>query len=341
MSLEFSKTPLDDQGALTPIAGLVFSPWEIRPGTVVTVNYDFVEEFGDASWDSSQPITVVTDGIIYPTSIKAPSAIIPAANISISSDQSTVTIQPINAGAVELSVFAKKVDIIVATARGAITETDATFFNDFFIDQFGNTVPKTVVPVFLKGNEMEYKVTDFRISFTQKQRGVSTLNGDTWTSNQAGVLKMIDNTDNFSMSRNLFRKGLTDVRVPIAFPLEGKQKIFEGNAEVAKIVEIDLQDWVDDIVKDIRGILWHRDFLYALTDNGLYSFDRFKNFSVPDNHFPEVTGNDLTYGVTDRFLVTDTTGVKEYKVRHDFIFVAPVTGDLVTREGNPVFKIEE
>lgn len=341
MSVRFSKTPLDNDGGLTPIEGLVFSPWEIRPGSVVTITYDYVESFGDSAWDSSQPITIVTDGIVYPTSIKAPTAIIPAANISISSDQSTVTIQPINAGAVDVTVFAKKVDIITSTARAAITETDSRFFNDFFIDQFGNIVPETVLPVTLKANEMEYKPTDFTISVTQRQRGISTLNGDTWTSDEVGTLKMIDNTDDFSMSRNLFRKGLTEVRVPIAFPIEGKRKIFEGNAEVAKTVDIDLQNWVEDRVKEVRGILWHRDFLYVLTDEGLYSFNRFKDFSVPDNYYPDVTGTDLTYGVTDRFLVTDTTGLKEYKVRHDFIFIAPDTGDLVTREGNPEFEIEE
>ncbi len=341
MSVRFSKTKVDTDGALTPIEGLVFSPWEIRPGVNVTITYDYVEEFGDSSWDSSQPITIVTTGIVFPTSIKAPGAIIPAANISISTDQSTVTIQPINAGAVDITVFAKKVDVITSTSRPAITETDSRFFNDFIIDQFGNIVPETVVPVTLKANTMEYKPTDFRISVTQRQRGVSVLNGDTWTSNEVGALKMIDNTDDFSMSRNLFRKGLTEVRVPIAFPIKAKRRIFEGNAEVAKTVDIDLQDWVEDTVKEVRGILWHRDFLYVLTNEGLYSFDRFKDFSVPDNYYPGVTGTDLTYGVTDRFLVTDITGLKEYKVRHDFIFVAPDTGDLVTREGNPIFSIEE
>ena len=75
---------------------------------------------------------------------------------------------------------------------------------------------------------------------------------------------MVDNSDDFSMSRNIFRKGLTDVEVPIAFPLPGKRDVFQGNAIVAKIVEIDLQDWID-APKLIRGILWHRDFLYVLT----------------------------------------------------------------------------
>ncbi len=63
--------------------------------------------------------------------------------------------------------------------------------------------------------------------------------------------------------------------------------------------------------------------------------------AVPDNSYPNVTGTDLTYGVTDRFLVTEGTQIKEYKVRHDFIFVAPETGDIFTREGNPQFAIEE
>ena len=224
--------------------------------TLVTVVYNFTQRFGEF-WDSSDPITIVTDGIVYPTSVKAPDAVIPAVNISISADQTTVTIQPINQGTVDLTVFAKKTDTIVVTARAAITETDATFFNDFFIDQFGNTVPETIIPVSLSTNAMEYKPTDFTVTFSQRQRGISTLNGDTWTSNEIGTLKMIDNSDDFSMSRNLFRKGLTEVQVPLAFPLPAKRDVFENNATVAKIVDIDLQDWTGDVSKDIRGILWH------------------------------------------------------------------------------------
>jgi hypothetical protein len=142
------------------------------------------------------------------------------------------------------------------------------------------------------------------------------------------------------MSRNLFRKGVTVVRVPMKCLIEPivRYEITDG-AKTGKYVEIDLQEWSPNRL-DVRGMTWHRDKLYVMTDSGMYSFDRWGDFATPELGYPTVTGHDVTYGCDDQFLVTDGSAIKVYKVRHDFQHYDRNTEVLRFREASPVFSVE-
>lgn len=328
--MKFPKTP--------DVKGLVFSPWELRPGTPVTASYSYVDAVV-TEWDSDQTALILASGTVYPTSVKSDWPI-PEEDIgiSVSGLWSTVTVNPIYHGVIPLTVFYKIDRTESLTAVSAITEATATFYNDWFTDEDGNTVPMTVVPLSLPVNIQVYKPEDFTVVFDQPERGISVINEEVWTSNSAGTVKMTDPVDDFAMTKNLFRKGLVQVEVPMAATIEPIIRYTHvAGGRKGKIVEVDLQEW-DPVKIDVRGILWHRDKLYVLTENGLYRFDRWGDFAAPEAHYPAVTGNDLTYAPGDLLLVTDGS-VKVYKIRHDVIHLDRDTDTMRFREANPSFKI--
>lgn len=331
--MKFTTTP--------DTTGLAYSPWELRPGTNVQVDYSYVAK-ETALWDSNSATTIDVSGFTWVTSVQSEWPI-PAENITITKDGlfSSVEIQPINQGVVPLNVF-YKVDVSEnLTAVSAITQAASTYYNDWFEDEDGVITPLTVVPLSLPSNEQVYKPEDFEVTFDQGRRGVSVLNRDQWTCNKVATAKMTDTTDDFAITRNLFRKGLVEVLVPMASPITDitRYQVTNG-AKTGKYVIMDVQEW-DPIRIDVRGILWHRDMLYVMTESGLYAFDRWGDLSQPDAHYPDVTGNDLTYSVNDSFLVTDGGSIKVYKVRHDFNHYDRPNATMRNREIDPNFLVEE
>lgn len=332
--MNFPKTP--------DVDGLVFSPWELRPGTTVAVSYSYVDIF-ETTWNSDAATTVTVSGTVYLPSIQSDWPI-PDENVVItpSGNWNIVDIAPINYGSIPLTVYYKVAKTESLTAVSAITEAAATYYNDWFYDETGTPTPMTVVPLTLPFNEQVYKPEDFTVTFDQPQRGISVINEETWTSDLVGTVKMTDPIDDFAMSRNLFRKGLTQVEVPMNCLVEPVVRyVHTEGGRTAKVVEMDLQDWDPNRI-EIRGILWHRDKLYVMTENGLYRFDRWGSFDQPEAHYPGVTGYDLTYAVDDLFLVTDGgTDVKVYQVRHDYLHYDRTTRMLRFRETDPLFRITE
>lgn len=331
--MKFTKTP--------DTKGLAFSPWELRPGSTVQVDYSYVA-VQQYDWYSDNSTSVMVSGTVWPTSVQADWPI-PEDNITITPSglYSTVDIEAITHGPTTLNIY-YRVDVTEnLTAVSAITEATSTYYDDWFLDEEGVPTPMTVVPLVLPINQQVYKPEDFTVTITNPERGVSTLNGDVWTSNAEGTLKMIDHTDDFSVSRNLFRKGKVQVLLPMASKLEPAIRYQLTNGQkTGKYVEMDVQEWYPNRLS-VRGILWHRDKLYVLTDDGLYSFDRWGDFSQPENHYSNVTGHDLTYAAGDLFLVTEGTGLKVYRVRHDFNHYDRATETMRFREANSIFRIEE
>jgi hypothetical protein len=318
--------------------GLVFSPWEVRSGTVVTVTYSFVEK-KEWTWDSNATFSDVVTGTPYTTSIKCD---YPIEEDHITITGSGVVIDPIGYGPVGLTIYNKRTTTESVTARAAITAADAEYYNDWFYDEAGTAIPMTVVPLTLLANEQTYKPEDFAAEYDQPERGITMLNGEEWTSDSVGTVKMVDPTDDFSMSRNLFREGKMEVEVPLDCKIEPVIRYtFLGGSRMGKIVEVDLQDWIDNIRLDVRGILWHRDYLYALTDTGLHRFERWGDFDVPGDSFSNVTGTDLTYCIDDKFLVCDGQTVKVYSVRHDLLHYDKDTEVIRHREEVPEYRVDE
>lgn len=327
--MDFPKTP--DK------TGLVFSPWEIRPGTSVRVSYSYVEK-SVQSWDSNEAFNSVVTGTPYVTSVKC--------DYPINEDDITITgsgiyVEPIGRGTIDLDIYYKMTGTQTIAAVPAITEYDADYYDDWFYDETGAATPMTVVPLTLPTNEQEYKPEDFTVEYQQPIRGISILSGDIWTSDSAGTLKMYDTTDDFGMSRSLFRKGKTEVSVPMACKIEPVIRYtYLNGIKTRKIVEVDLQEWIDDTALITYGILWHRDYLYVLSNTGLHRFDRWGDFAIPDDSYPTITGHDLTYAVDDKLLVSDGHTVKVYSIRHDFIHYERNAELIRHREANPIYRID-
>ncbi len=316
---------------------LCFSPWEIRPETPVTITYCYTSVL-ETTWDSNSEGTFTVDGTPYPTSVKSEYAI-PETYVWV--DGGDITIQPITMGMIDIKIYYKKWVTEVITSRGAITEYDSDYYNDWFQDEDGSIVPYTVLPLTLPENEMEYKLEDFEIEYTQPVRGISMLADDVWELTSTGTLKMTDHTDDMGLSRNLFRKGQMQVEVPMACTIEDVERyVVENGQKVGKIVTIDIQDWIDDTALDCRGILWHRDFLYVLTDAGLYRFDRWSNFDLPENAWPDIIGNDLTYTANDQFLITKDEKIQVYQIRHDFLNLDRDNDLIRMRQNDPEMGID-
>lgn len=321
--------------------GLSFSPWELRPGTTVKVDYSYVRDV-QYEWNSDESLSVVVSGTVWPTSVKSPWPVEDVVTITPSGLYNIVTVGAINHGPTELDIFYKIDATEYLTSVSAISETASTFYDDWFTDETGAVTPMTVVPLTnLPTNQQVYKPEDFEVEIVQPERGISVLNGDTWTSNSVGTVKMVDNSDEFSMSRNMFRRGKVQVLVPMSCTIEPviRYEIVDGN-RTGKYVEVDLQDWYPER-RIVRGILWHRDKLYVMTDIGMYSFDRWSDFSQPESYYPEVTGHDMTYAIDDQLLVTDGQTVKVYKILHDFLHYDRKTEVLRFREPNADFLITE
>ena len=321
------------------VQGLAFSPWELRPGTSVNVAYSYVVE-EDISWDSNAPIDISVSGMVWPTSIQSQWPI-PASNLTIAQAGlfSDISISPLGKDVIDLKVFYKVNVQQNLDAISAISTSSAVYYDDWFLDEEGTPTPMTIVPLTLPINVQVYKPEDFTVTFDQEERGISVLGDDTWTSTSVGTLKMSAASDNFAMSRNLFRLGKTQVMVPLAssIPTLVRYEVVNGH-KIAQWVEIDIQEWAPNRY-DVRGILWHRDKLYVLTDLGMFSFDRWGEFDTPDGAYPNVIGYDLTYAVNDLFLVTDGPSIKVYNVRHDFLYLDRNVSTLYMREQNPVFLI--
>lgn len=333
--MNFSKTP--------DVNALVFDPFELRPGTIVEVtsHYVGVEEY---TWDKAATFNAVISGVVYPTSIKADIEIDEdLIDVEVSGLYSTVTIEPFPSqlitGNLDLRIFAKREVTENIEAVSAINELRAAYFNDWFYDETGAAVPMTVLPLTLPENEMDYRLEDFDVTWSYPERGVSVLSNDVWRSNSAGTIKMQDSTDDFSFTRNMFRKGKKLLVVPMDCTIEPVVHYNTVNGDPrSKVVEIDLQDKApEDIV--CRGILWHRDKLYVLTSNGLYRFDRWGDFAEPEAHYPHITGNDLTYVVDDILAVTEDNCVRLYKMRHDFVNLDRQNDLVRMRERNPDMEI--
>ena len=331
--MKFTKTP--------DTKALAFSPWEIRPGTTVQVDYSYVA-LHQEEWYSDNSTSIVVSGTVWPTSVQSDWPI-PEDGITITPSglYSTVDLQGIGHGPTTLNIY-YRVDVTEnLTAVSAITEATSTYYDDWFPDEDGVPTPMTVIPLVLPVNHQVYKPDDFTVTFSQPERGVASLNGDTWTSNSVGTLKMLDHADDYSISRNLFRRGKVQVLLPMTSTLEPVVRYeLTNGGKTGKYVEMDIQDWHPSRLS-VRGILWHRDKLYVMTDDGLYSFDRWGDFSTPDAHYPEVTGYDLTYAAGDLFLVTEGNALKAYKVRHDFNHYSRSTETMRFREANSIFRIEE
>lgn len=327
--MNFPKTP--DK------VGLAFSPWEIRPGTSVNVAYSYVDKH-EWEWDSNSPFDNVVTGTPYTTSVKC--------DYPINVDDITITnsgiyIEALGRGPVGLTIYSKREVSQNITAVPAIDEDSTTYYDDWFYDETGMAVPMTIVPLSLELSEQTYKPEDFTVDYDQPEKGISILNGEVWTSDSTGTVKMIDQTDDFSMSRNLFRKGITEVAVPLECKIEPVLRyIYLNGVKYQKVVEVDLQEWIDDTKLDVRGILWHRDYLYSLTDTGMHRFNRWGNFDIPDDSYSNVMGTDLTYTVDDKFLVSDEHTVKIYKVRHDYLHYDKDSEFIRHREENPEYRID-
>jgi hypothetical protein len=327
--MKFTTTP--DKTAL------VFSPWEIRPGTPVTVSYSYVEK-REWTWDSDAAFNDVVEGTPYTTSVKCE---YPIEDDKITITGSGIYIDPISKGLIDLTVYDKRETSATIIAVAAISSTAADYYNDWFYNEEGVATPMTIVPLTLQQNEQDYKPEDFTISYSQPERGISVINDETWTCDSAGTVKMTSPADDFSMSRNLFRAGVTEVEVPLACTIEPILRYtFLNGARYKKVVDVDLQDW-DGTTYDVRGILWHRDYLYTLTSGGLFSFSRWGNFDTPDFSYPEVIGNDLTYALDDKFLISSGGAIKVYSVLHDFVHYHKDTEVIRHREYNAQFRIDE
>lgn len=318
--------------------GLAFSPWEVRPGTPVTVTYSYVEK-KEWTWNSNETFDDVVTGTPYTTSIKCD---YPIEEDHITITGSGVIIDPIGYGSVNLTIYNKRTTTETVTARSAITAADAEYYDDWFYDETGVATPMTIVPLTLLMNEQTYKPEDFAVEYSQPEKGISILNWEKWTSDSAGTIKMVDPTDDFSMSRNLFRKGKTEVEVPLSCEIEPVIRYtFTGGSRTKKVVEVDLQEWIDNTRLEVYGILWHRDYLYALADTGLHRFERWGEFDSPDSSFPNVTGTDLTYCINDKLLVCDGQTIKVYSIRHDLLHYDKDTEVIRHREENPDYRVDE
>lgn len=329
--MNFTKTP--------DTTGLAFSPFELRPGTTAQVDYSYVER-EETTWNSDLPLDISVSGMTWAPAVEADWPIADdGIEITTSGVWSTVSLDAIGHGVIDLAIN-YKIDVSEnITAISAVSDTAAVYYDDWYTDEDGVTVPMTVLPLTLPTTYGTYKPEDFTVTFTQAERGVTVLGGDKWTSSSVGTLKMVDYQDDFSRSWNLFRKGVTEIRVPMSCNIEPiiRYDLTDG-VKSGKYVEVDLQDWSPHRY-DVRGILWHRDKLYVLTGDGMFAFDRWSNFAEAEASYPSVTGYDLTYAVEDKFLVTEGTALKVYKVLHDYQHYDRATEVLRFREANPNFKV--
>jgi UDP-3-O-acyl-N-acetylglucosamine deacetylase len=300
-----------------------FSPAEIRPGTIcsVEITRSVNEVF---TWDSSSQFVLEIEGFLTKEAVKT--------SVDISTDTVTVTytatgsaiaIAPANEGTVTVTVDYYVKDIVTRVARSAFSSTDTTYYKDFIIEH-DIVIPKTVVEL----PETE-GITAVKITPTTTNNGIDYWDNLKFELSSQGTLTCTS----LNYAVNVLRKGKETVSVPDDF--EGPYLKREYGR---KLVVIDNQEWKTGYY-EARGLAFYHNTVYITTNYSLSGFDIKGTFIDTAFEDSGIQGWDLTFYSPDHLLIVCSDGIRKYRVRHDLVLINSEEKCIYTREKDPRIDI--
>jgi hypothetical protein len=302
---------------------LVYSPFQIRPGTSCTVEVTCYSSI-TISWDSSTTLNETISGFVVSESVKS-TVDIPVENITISyvDDDSVVTIDPINNGVIDLDIYFYVKTTNTVISESAFNSLSTTYYKDYIlIDNV--VIPKTIIPFAIDSNAVAVKVTP-----DADNNGVDYFGDVKLTINSEGLLE----SEDFKLY--ILKTGRECVRVPMDF--DGPYIMIENGM---KVIEIDNQEWISGY-NEARGLLVYGNNIIVTTNKSLCVFDIYSDFSEPILEDIHIQGYDLTYFEDDTIGVVSGSYIQKYKLRHDFIYVDKENKRIYFREKDPRINITQ